>query len=103
MEISVNFPGELLVAAKIDQDQFQYIVMLYTLGHLYEQGKISSGYGAEILGCSRYEFYRLLSEHEFNVIDYAPHEMDDETKSSYLIAENFKQKALKQNPKTAGI
>lgn len=102
MEVSVNFPSELLVAAKIDQDEFQSIVMLYTLGHLYEQGKISSGYGAEILGCSRYEFYRLLSEYEFNVIDYAPHEMDGEANSSYFIAKKFKQKMLQQSA-TAGI
>ena len=30
--------------------------------HLYEQGKISSGIGAQVLGCDRLEFYRLHTE-----------------------------------------
>lgn len=28
----------------------------YTLGHLYEQGRISAGLGAQVLGCDRLEF-----------------------------------------------
>ncbi len=43
MGISVVFPEELLVPSREDRDQFTRQVMIYTLGHLYEQGKISSG------------------------------------------------------------
>ncbi|MFQ4140129.1 UPF0175 family protein [Nodosilinea sp. PGN35] len=40
------------------------------LGKLYELGCISGGFAARILGCDLGEFYRLLSEHGFAVIDY---------------------------------
>ena len=53
-------------------------VMLYTLGRLYEQGKISSGVGARILGCDRWTFYRQITECGFAVIDYAPEDMANE-------------------------
>jgi hypothetical protein len=45
---------------------------------LYEMGRISGGFGAQILGCDRWEFYRLLSENGFAVIDYPDDELDRE-------------------------
>ena len=82
MSVSVSFPDELLLASKEDKDSFARSVMIYTLGHLYSEGKISSGVGAGILGCSRLEFYRLLSEHGFSVIDYPADELEEEAHSS---------------------
>ncbi len=75
MDVEVVFPEELLVALKEDRATFQKKVLLYTLGKLYEQGRISAGLGARILGCDRWEFYRLLSEHDFSVIDYPEEEL----------------------------
>jgi predicted HTH domain antitoxin len=82
MSVSVVFPDELLVASKEDHEQFTRRVMIYTLGRLYEEGKISSALGAEILGCDRWEFYRLLSEYGLSVIDYAPEDMESEAQTS---------------------
>ena len=76
MDISVTFPEELLIAARETPEKFSAKVMIYSLGHLYEQGKISSGIGASILGCNRWEFYRQLSEHGFSVIDLDPEELE---------------------------
>ena len=64
--------------------------MIYTLGPLYEQGRISSGLGAQILGCDRWEFYRLLSEYGFSVLDYAEDEQDPEAESSRTMAARIK-------------
>lgn len=86
MSVNVAFPEELLVAAGEDEDRFSRRVMIYTLGHLYEQGKISSGIGARILGCDRWGFYTLLSEHGFAVIDYAAEDMEDEAQTSRDLA-----------------
>lgn len=86
MSVEVTFPEELLVASREDRDKFSRQVMIYTLGHLYEEGKISSGLGAQILGCDRREFYRLLAESGFSVINYAPEDRDSETQSSYELA-----------------
>lgn len=86
MSVSVVFPDELLVASKEDYEQFSRRVMIYTLGRLYEEGKISSGLGADILGCDRWEFYRLLSEYGFSVIDYAPEDQEYEAQTSRDLA-----------------
>jgi predicted HTH domain antitoxin len=79
MGITVQFPKELLVACREDREQFTRRVMISTLGQMIQQGKISSGFGARILGCDRWEFYRLLTEYGFSVIDYAAEEEAYET------------------------
>jgi hypothetical protein len=50
------------------------------------EGKISSGVGAQILGCSRMEFFRLLSGSGFDVIDYPEGDLDREAATSREIA-----------------
>jgi predicted HTH domain antitoxin len=84
--VMVRFPQALLVASREDYQQFQQRVMIQTLGSLYEQGKISSGLGAQVLGCDRWEFYRLLSEQGFAVLDYAEDEQAHEAASSRELA-----------------
>jgi len=90
MSVSVVFPEELLVACKEDVEQFVRQVTIYTLGHLYEQGKISSGLGAQVLGCDRREFYRLLTEHGFSVIDYVAEDQAYESQTSHILAEQVR-------------
>ena len=86
MSVFVEFPEELLIASREERESFSRKVMIYTLGHLYEQGKISSGIGAQVLRCDRREFYRLLSEYGFSVIDYPAEELEREAQSSREIA-----------------
>jgi predicted HTH domain antitoxin len=90
MTVNVIFPEEILVASKEDREQFIRQAMIYTLGHLYEQGKISSGLGAKVLGCDRWEFYQLLSANGFNVIDYPADELADEAQTSRQMAKQIK-------------
>lgn len=78
MGVEVVFPEEVLVALREHPDQFRQRVFIYTLGKLYEAGRISGGLGAKVLGCDRWEFYRLLSEHGFAVIDYPDEELEQE-------------------------
>ena len=90
MSVNVVFPEELLVASREDQNRFSRQVMIYTLGHLYQQGKISSGLGARTLGCDRWEFYWLLTENGFSVIDYLEDEQSYEAQTSREVAEEIK-------------
>lgn len=90
MGVSVVFPEELLVASREEREAFSRKVMIYTLGHLYEQGKISSGIGAQVMGCDRWEFYRLLSEHGFSIIDHSVEELEVEAQTSREIAARVK-------------
>lgn len=92
MTVSIAFPEELLVASREDREEFSRRVMIYTLGHLYEQGKISSGLAARVLTCDRWEFYRLLTEHGFSVIDYPPDEEAYEARTSRELAEQVRQR-----------
>ncbi len=78
MDVEVVFPEEVLVALREPPDAFRRRVLIYTLGKLYEAGRISGGLGAQVLGCDRWEFYRLLSENGFAVIDYAEDELEHE-------------------------
>jgi hypothetical protein len=91
MTVNVSFPEELLVASREDRESFSRKVMIYTLGHLYEQGKVSSGIGARVLGCSRIEFYHLLSEYGFSVIDHDDEELHAEAASSREIGKRKRQ------------
>ena len=79
MSVDVVFPGEVLVALREQPEDFRKRVFIYTLGKLYETGRISGGLGAQVLGCDRWEFYRLLSENGFAVIDYPDEELKQET------------------------
>ena len=72
--IAVSFPDSVLVAAREDPVQFERGVLIHTLGSLYAQGKISSGLAVQVIGCDRWEFYCLLSEHGFSVVDYTEDE-----------------------------
>lgn len=91
MSVNVVFPNEVLVATKEDRDQFIRQAMIYTLGHLYIQGKISSGLGASVLNCDRWEFYRLLSEHGFAVINYPADELAQEAETSRRLAAQLRK------------
>lgn len=86
MGVSVVFPEELLVASRQDREEFTRRAMIYTLGQLYQQGQISSGIAARVLGCDRWEFYRLLTEHGFSVIDYAADDEAYEAQTSRELA-----------------
>ena len=86
------FPDEVLVVAREDREQFARQSVLYTLGHLYAQGKASAGFAARILGCDRWEFYRLLTENGLAVIDYPAEEQVHESQNSHELAEQIKAK-----------
>ncbi len=92
MGVDVVFPNELLVALKEDRDTFRKQALIYTLGKLYEAGRISGGLGAQILGCDRWEFYRLLSESGFAVIDYPDEELEREAETNRQLAERIQQR-----------
>lgn len=80
--VVVSFPKSVLVAAREDRSQFERRVLVSTLGSLYAQGRISSGLAAQVLGCDRWEFYRLLTENGISVLDYAEDEQTYEAETS---------------------
>lgn len=87
MSVHVEFPDELLEAVHEEPKDFSRQVMLFTLGRLYEQGRLSAGLGAQVLGCDRLEFHRLLNEAGFFAIEHPAEELDREAATSRQIAE----------------
>ena len=67
--MEVPFPTELLTSLQEDPDSFPQKVLHYRLCKLYELGEISGDSGAEMLGCDPWDFYRLLSKHDFETPD----------------------------------
>jgi len=92
MKVELTLPDELLIAIKEDKKVFKEKALIYVLGKLYESGKISGGLGARALGCSKAEFYRILSENSFNIIDYPDDELQEESTSSKMLAEKINKK-----------
>ena len=45
---------------------------------LFEAGKVSSGYGARMLGITRRDFLDLLFEHKISLVDYPPGALEEE-------------------------
>lgn len=84
--LAVSFPNSVLIAAREDRTQFKRRVLVSTLGSLYAQGRISSGLAAQVLGCDRWEFYRLLTENGISVLDYAEDERTYEAETSRKLA-----------------
>ena len=78
MNVEVIFPEELLLALREDPESFRKKVLIFTLGKLYEAGRISGGLGAKVLGCDRWDFYRLLSDNGFAILDYPDEDLDQE-------------------------
>lgn len=48
----------------------------------YDEGRISSGKGAELLGVSRGEFLELLFRHQVSPFQYSPEELAAELKGA---------------------
>ena len=46
----------------------------------YDEGRISSGYGAKMLGIARAEFLALLLRHKVSPFQYTPEELAEELK-----------------------
>lgn len=82
MKIEFIFPDELLTTLEKEPEDVREKILLYTLGYLYESGRISGGLAAKVMGCERGKFYQLLSESGFSVIDYPDEELEREAEVS---------------------
>jgi predicted HTH domain antitoxin len=56
----------------------QQVLKEQTVLRLFEQGKVSNGYAAKMLGLSRYQFIDLLAKHRVPLFNYAQEELDRE-------------------------
>jgi predicted HTH domain antitoxin len=63
--------------ARFSREMFEAAVVQW-----YDEGRISSGKGAEMLGLSRADFLDLLFRHKVSPFQYTPEELAAELKSA---------------------
>lgn len=66
--LTIHVPDDL---GSKDKQQLEALAREALLVKLYEQGEISSGYAADILGLSRRAFLDLLGEYGVSIFDPA--------------------------------
>lgn len=83
-QISISFPEDLANSLKLKTEEFESEIKIISLVKLYESGKISSGYAAEILNMGRTDFLQLLHKYQ---VSYFNESSVDEIENDYKNAQ----------------
>ncbi|MBC7228049.1 MAG: UPF0175 family protein [Thermoflexales bacterium] len=67
-QITIQVPEKVLLAEKVDEEEFAREILVLAAVKLYEIGRLSSGRAAELAGMSRVEF--LLSLGKYKVFPF---------------------------------
>jgi predicted HTH domain antitoxin len=62
--ISIDFPSDILLTLNENENELKQNIKLSLSIRLYKLQKITIGKAAQIAGCSRFDFERILSENE---------------------------------------
>jgi len=79
--VSLELPRDLLGALDVPQEQLKDRLQTLIAVALVQEGKISTGKGAEVLGVSKLEFIKLLSRHGINYFTESQEELDTEVET----------------------
>jgi predicted HTH domain antitoxin len=71
----VKVPADALRLFGEDPNRFGREMYETAVVKWYDEGRISSGKGAELLGISRAEFLELLFRHQVSPFQYSPEEL----------------------------
>ena len=78
--ITIEVPEEALQMFDGDDARFGREVYETAMVKWYDEGRISSGRGAELLGISRAAFLELLFRHQVSPFQYTPEDLVNELK-----------------------
>jgi hypothetical protein len=67
--LQIDYPDELLTLAGASPDTLAALAREALVVRLYDQGKLSSGQAARLLGLTRWEFLDLLGRYNVSVFD----------------------------------
>ncbi|MDJ0903245.1 MAG: UPF0175 family protein [Xenococcus sp. MO_188.B8] len=84
MKLEILLPDDWLQSVNEQPNLLRQQALIYMLGTLYQSGEISGGLGAKVMGCNKIQFYQLLSEYGFAVIDYPDEELEQEAEFNEL-------------------
>ncbi len=74
--VSVDIPPEVVELLGPGPSRAAACLKRLALIELFRRGEVSSGYAAEVLGMSRWDFIRLLGEHGVPYVDMTAEELE---------------------------
>ena len=75
LTITLRFPRDLLGALEVPPEQLETRLRELIALQLFQEGRISSGKGAELLGLSKLDFIKLLARHGLAYFTESPEEL----------------------------
>ena len=80
VRFEVELPSDLILALNLEHSQLGHKAREWIVLQLFQEGAISAGKAAEILGRSKADFLQLLDGHRLPYLDWAPEELEAEAK-----------------------
>lgn len=81
--ILIEYPQELALALKLNKPEFEKEIKKISLLKLYELGKISSGFAANLLNVKRVEFLEILANYNVSIFpDLFETELDSDFRNA---------------------
>lgn len=78
LKVEVELPRDLLAALNIPESDLGRRVREWVVLELFQEGQISSGKAAEILGFSKFRFLELLDQRDLPYHDASPQDLKRE-------------------------
>ena len=78
MKVEIELPGDLLTALDIPEADLGRRAQEWVVLELFQEGEISAGKAAEILGSTKARFVDLLNERRLPYLDAEPGELERE-------------------------
>jgi predicted HTH domain antitoxin len=78
MKVEIELPRNLLAALNIQESELGRLAKEWVLLELFQEGKISAGKAAEVLGLSKPQFLDLLNERHLPYLDANLKELERE-------------------------
>ena len=76
LKIEVELPRDLMAALNIPESELGHRAKEWIVLELFQEGEISAGKAAEILGLSKVRFLDLLDQRKLPYLDGAPGELE---------------------------
>jgi len=83
MKVEIELPGDLLTALEIPEADLGRRAQEWVVLELFQEGEISAGKAAEILGSTKARFVDLLNERRLPYLDAEPGELEREMAAAH--------------------
>jgi predicted HTH domain antitoxin len=90
LKVEIELPENLLAALDIPESELGRQAREWVLLELFQEGKISSGKAAEVLGLSKAQFLDLLSQRNLPYLDGDPADLEREITAAESAAKPFR-------------